>query len=205
MERDELLQSLKKRGFSKEILDAFSKVKREDFIPKESRIFAYEDTSLPIGEGQSISQPYTIATMLSMLKLETGMKVLEIGSGSGYVLALMSKVVGSKGKAFGLEIRKQLVQQSKTSLKDYKNVEVFYAHGKAGLKQKAPFDRIIISAAASEIPKKIVPQLKEKGIIAAPLGRPYEFSQSLVSYEKVKGKLILKEKHDGFLFVPLID
>lgn len=204
MEKEELLHSLKKRGFSEDLLRSFSRVKRENFVPREAKIFSYEDTSLPIGEGQSISQPYTLAVMLSMLKLEEGQKVLEIGSGSGYVLALISKRIGKKGKVYGLEIRKPLLQKSKTNLRDYKNTEVFYAHGKEGLKSKAPFDRIIISAATEGIPKKVISQLKEKGIIVAPIGKQYHPSQTLTSYEKIRGKLIEKEKVSGFMFVTLI-
>ncbi|MBI5803133.1 protein-L-isoaspartate(D-aspartate) O-methyltransferase [Candidatus Pacearchaeota archaeon] len=204
IQRENLLESLKEKGFSKEIVAAFSKVKREDFVPPEMKKNSYKDNALPIGEGQTISQPYTIAVMLKMLKIEKGQKVLEIGSGCCYVLALLSELAGRKGKVFGIEIRKELADMSKNALKNYKNVKVYHGNGKLGLPQNSPFDRIVISAATNDISKNLVSQLKEKGNVVAPIGKSYEFSQTLISYEKNKGKLVEKEKHEGFLFVPLI-
>ena len=99
MNKTQLLKSLKQEGFSKDILNAFSRVKRESFISDNMKHLAYENNALPIGEGQTISQPYTIATMLALLSLKKSQKVLEIGSGCGYVLALISDIVGSKGKS----------------------------------------------------------------------------------------------------------
>ena len=96
MNKIQLLKSLKQEGFSKDIIDAFFRVKREDFLPENMKRRAYEDTALPIGDGQTISQPYTIATMLSLLNLKKGQKVLETGSGCGYVLALISEIVVTK-------------------------------------------------------------------------------------------------------------
>ena len=109
MNKQELLKRLKAFGFSKQILDAFSKVKREDFVFEKLEKETYEDTPLPIGHGQTISQPYTIAVMLSEIELKKGQKVLEVGSGSGYVLALISEIVREKGKVFGIEIISELV------------------------------------------------------------------------------------------------
>src|SRR3989344_6374615 len=103
-----LLENHKEKLFSKEILSAFEKVKRENFVPENMKDRAYEDTALPIGFKQAISQPYTIATMFSLLKIKKGQKILEIGSGCGYVLALLSEIVGRKGKVFGIEIVPEL-------------------------------------------------------------------------------------------------
>ena len=103
MNKQALINSLKQKGFSRRILNAFEKVKRENFIPDKLKKYAYEDTALPIGEAQTISQPYTIAMMLSMLELKKGQKVLELGSGCGYVLALISEIVGDKGRVYGIE------------------------------------------------------------------------------------------------------
>src|SRR3989344_1119970 len=116
MDKLQLLQSLKKKNFPEEVVEAFSEVKREDFISEDLTEKAYEDTALPIGQGQTISQPYTIAIMLSELNLKKGQKVLEIGSGSGYVLALLSELVGKSGKVFGIEIIKELAEKSKKHL-----------------------------------------------------------------------------------------
>lgn len=200
MNKTQLLQSLKQRGFSKQILQAFDKVKRESFIPGKLKKHAYEDTALPIGEGQTISQPYTIAMMLFLLELKKEQRVLEIGSGCGYVLALMSQMI--KGKVFGVEIVKELAEKSQKNLRDYKNVKIYNKNGSKGLQEKAPFDRIIISAACKEIPKKLVSQLKNNGIIVAPVGPKFE--QSLIAFKKIKNKLTIKKEIPGFIFVPFI-
>ena len=202
MDKIHLLKSLKQEGFSKDILNAFSKVKRENFIPENMKNFAYEDNALPIGEGQTISQPYTIATMLALLSLKKGQRVLEAGSGCGYVLALISKIVGSKGKVYGIEIIKSLADKSKINLIEYSNVAVYNKNGKEGLNEKAPFDRIIISAALEEIPEHLVQQLKDKGLIVAPIGSQYE--QTLTSFQKVNDKLEVREEIPGFVFVPFV-
>ena len=202
MNKIQLLKSLKEEGFSKDIVNAFSKVKREDFVPENMKSRAYEDNALPIGNGQTISQPYTIATMLSLLGLKKEQKVLEIGSGCGYVLALISEIVGSKEKVYGMEIIKSLADKSRNNLQDYDNIEVYYRNGSNGLSDKAPFDRIIISAALEEIPEKIVEQLKEKGLIVAPIGSRYE--QTLTSFQKVNNKFEVREEISGFVFVPFV-
>tara|TARA_Y100000034_G_scaffold24871_1_gene29226 strand:+ start:1296 stop:1988 length:693 start_codon:yes stop_codon:yes gene_type:complete len=223
-----LLESLKKKGFSSEILQTFSKVKREDFIPKEIKKYAYEDISLPIGDGQTISQPYTIAMMFSLLELKKGQKVLEIGSGCGYVLALLSEILGYKGEVYGIEIVKELAEKSKRNLKEYKNVKVYNKNGRLGLGENVRFprrqleiaqprqegkskktmgclyfDAILISARNKEIPEKLVLQLKNNGIIVAPIGNNYV--QSLTAFKKIKGKLKLRKEIPGFVFVPLVD
>ena len=198
-----LLKSLKEKGFSKEILNAFSKVKREDFVPENLKSRSYEDIPLPLGFQQTISQPYTIATMLSLLELKRDLKILEVGSGCGYVLALLSNIVGKNGKVFGIEIIKELAEKSKENLKGYKNVKIKIGNGRLGLPEESPFNRILISAGYKEIPKPLISQLKEKGIIVAPIGNAY--GQDLIAYQKINQKLKLKEKIPGFIFVPLID
>ena len=170
MNKIQLIKSLKEEGFSKEIINAFSKVRREEFLPDNMKLRAYDDTALPIGEGQTISQPYTIATMLSLLSFKKSEKVLEIGSGCGYVLALISEIVGTKGKVYGIEIIKSLANKSGINLQDYNNTEVYNKNGSDGLIEKSPFDRIIISAAIHEIPENIIGQLKNGGILVAPKG-----------------------------------
>ncbi len=204
MDKSELLKKLKMHNFPEKIIKAFSDVKREDFLPEKLRNYAYEDAALPIGFEQTISQPYTIAMMLSLLELkkDKNQKVLEIGSGSGYVLSLISKIIG-KGEIYGIERIKKLADISKKHLKGYKNIGIYNANGIEGLPEKAPFDRIIISAGYKEIPKKLISQLRNRGIIVAPLGREHE--KSLMQFEKVEGKLVLKKEVPGFSFVPLIE
>ena len=125
MNKTQLLQSLKNRGFSQEILNAFRKVHRENFIPLQLKTRAYEDTAFPIGKGQTISQPFTIAMMLKLLELKRGQKVLEIGSGCGYVLALLSELTGKRGRVFGVEVIKELAERSRRNLKNYKKSSNF--------------------------------------------------------------------------------
>ena len=163
---------------------------------------AYEDNALPIGKGQTISQPYTIAVMLNMLNLKQGQKVLELGSGCGYVLALMSEIVGVKGEVFGIEIIKELYKKSKENLKDYKNIKVYNRDGKQGLKEAAPFDRILISAACEQIPHDVLYQLKEKGILVAPVG-PRQ-GQTLAAVQRNQDNFKIKEQLQGFLFVRFV-
>ena len=203
MEKQDLLNSLREKGFSEKILDAFSKVKREDFIPKNIKAMAYEDTALPIGHGQTISQPYTISVMLSLLDLKRGQKVLEIGSGCGYVLALLSEIVGEQGKVYGLEIVKELAEKSKKNLGKYDNIKVYNRNGSKGLPEKAPFDSIIISAAMRNIPEEIMSQLKNRGILVAPKGSRFE--QEIIAIQrKSSSEFEMIKRLPGFVFVPFI-
>ncbi len=202
--KKDLLESLKEQGFSRRILKAFLEVERENFIPPGLKRAAYEDRALPIGRGQTISQPYTIARMLSLLNLKKSQKVLEAGSGSGYVLALLSKIVGAKGKVFGLELVSELAARSKESLKQYKNVRVYSRNASSGLPDKAPFDRILISAAAKKVPQALLNQLKEGGILVAPVGIQGS-EQSLVVMKRKKGKFVTIKEIPGFVFVPFIE
>ena len=142
--------------------------------------------------------------MLELLELKKGQIVLEIGSGSGYVLALLSKIVGSTGKVFGIELFLELVKRSKKTLQDLKmeNIEVFQKDGSLGLIEKAPFDRILVSAACPFIPKPLFDQLKEKGVIVAPCGD--KFTQMMQIMRKIKGKPIKQDYLETyFAFVPL--
>lgn len=198
MNKKELLESLEQKGFSKRILNAFSKIKRENFIPEELKANAYEDSALLIGGGQTISQPYTIAMMLSLLELKKGHKVLEIGSGCGYVLALISNI--TKTKVFGIEIIKELAEMSIKNLEDFHDINVYNQDGSKGLPEQASFDRILISAACEKIPELLFSQLKNKGIIVAPVGPRHE--QSLVAVQKIRDKFVIKKEIPGFVFVP---
>ncbi len=205
MDKQWLLKRLKDFGFSKKILDAFSRVKREDFISEELEKEVYKDTPLPIGHGQTISQPYTIAIMLSELELKKSQKILEVGSGSGYVLALISEIVGNKGKVFGIELIKELAEKSKEALalEDYKNIKVYHRNGSEGIPEKAPFDRILISAACREIPQKLLNQLKDKGILLTPKGPRFE--QTLVMIQRQGDQFKTIKEIPGFIFVPFVE
>lgn len=201
MSKEDLLKILKSYSFQEEIIGAFNAVKRENFVPKEYKEFVYENRPLPIGLNQTISQPYTIAVMLSELNLKKGHRVLEVGSGSGYVLALISEIVGVNGEVFGVERINDLAVKSKNSLKSYKNVEVFCRNGAKGLKEKALFDRIIISAAIEKFPDELLNQLVDNGLMVAPLGSG---EQSIVCIKRIKNKFVTLREIPGFVFVPFI-
>ncbi len=197
-----LIERLRGFGFSEEILRAFEAVPREEFVPPHLKKYAYHDTALPIGHGQTISQPYTIAVMLEMLRLKEGLRVLEVGTGSGYTAALIYEITHSP--VYTLEIICRLAEEAEKRLNrlGYREIYVFCRDGKAGLPEYAPYDRIIIHAATPEIPNPLVEQLKEGGILVAPIGpRSY---QDLVAYEKRGKKLKEIERREGFIFVPLI-
>jgi protein-L-isoaspartate(D-aspartate) O-methyltransferase len=186
-------------------LNAFEKVPREKFIPELLKPHAYEDNALPIEGGQTISQPYTIAVMLNLLDLELDVsKVLEVGSGSGYVLALLAEIVGSQEKVYGIEIAKELYKKSLRNLKKagYSFAKVYNKNGSEGLTEEAPFSRILISAACEKVPDDLLKQLKDKGILVAPIDT-YD-GQELIKIQRQKDKFIIKQKIPGFVFVRFV-
>ncbi|MDP3026901.1 MAG: protein-L-isoaspartate O-methyltransferase [Nanoarchaeota archaeon] len=200
MNKQQLIESLKNQGFSEKILNAFRRVRREDFVPREFKESAYEDIPLPIGLGQTISQPYTIAFMLNLLELEkpnSKLKILEIGSGSGYVLALINEM-SKDSEIYGIEIIKSLAEISKKRLKNNKNIKIISGDGSRGLKEYAPYDRILISASSSKIPEHLYSQLKATGIIVASV------QDSILQIKKENDK-ITKKEFTGFAFVPLVE
>lgn len=202
--RKQLVEFMQFSIGSQAIKNAFLEVKRELFVPEGMRDSAYIDEALPIGHGQTISQPSTIAIMLEMLELKEGQKVLEVGSGCGYVLALLSRIAGEKGKVFGIEKLKELVEISRKNLEanGTRNAVVIEGDGSLGLQEQAPFDRIIVSAACPFVPKPLFDQLIEGGIVVAPVGDLY--TQEIQQLKKKNGKP-LKRNYAGsfFAFVPL--
>jgi protein-L-isoaspartate(D-aspartate) O-methyltransferase len=195
MNKKDLIKNLKLQGYSKKIIDSFKKVKREDFAPEQFKHIAYEDKPIPISPTSTISQPSTVAFMINLLELKEKNKVLEVGSGSGYALALMSNIV-KKGELYGVEIYKQLADISLRHLKDYDNVWVFNKDGKYGLPEKAPFDRILVSATTTTIPINLIDQLKNNGILVAPI------ADSIIRFKKVN-KHLEKSIFPGYRFVEL--
>ncbi|RLE38577.1 protein-L-isoaspartate O-methyltransferase [Candidatus Woesearchaeota archaeon] len=187
---------------NKEIIKAFKKIKREQFIPKEMKDQAYGDYPLPIGCEQTISQPSTIVFMLELLDLKPGQKVLEIGSGSGYNSALIAQIVGNEGEVITVDVHVDLVEKAKKNLKkaNIRNVKVVLADGSLGYKEEAPYDRIIATCACPDIPKPWEKQLRVSGIIVAPVGN-YN-TQEMVRLKKTRSKLQI-ETYGYFRFVPL--
>ena len=186
----------------KRIIEAFKKVPRENFIRKEQLDEAYGDYPLAIGEGQTISQPTTVMIMTQALELKEGDKVLEVGAGSGYQAAIIANIIGKKGKVISAEIADDLARFAKTNIKKLKlsNIKIIKHDGSKGYKEEAPYDKIIITAACPRIPKPLISQLKENGIIVAPVGSMLE--QVMVKARKKNNKLA-EEKLGDFQFVPL--
>ncbi len=203
--RKQLVDSMLAYGSlkSSSVKQAFLAVPREKFFPKEMSGYAYSDSAFPIGFGQTISQPSTIAVMLEMLAVPEGSRVLEVGAGSGYVAALLSELVGEKGRVFGIELVHELHQRAVRTLVElgYENIQLRCSNGTLGWKEEAPFDRVLISAACSSVPEPLVEQLREGGKLVAPVGG--SFSQEMVLVEKQKGKAVEKARQCCFVFVPL--
>ena len=167
-------------------LAALRKVPRHSFVPTDQVGNSYEDRPLPIGYGQTISQPYIVAYMTEIIKPKPGQKVLEIGTGSGYQAAVLAEIVS---KVYTIEIVEELGKQATTRLKNlnYKNIEVKTADGYHGWKEHAPFDAIVVTAAAEYIPTPLKEQLKDGGRMIIPVGSPY-MTQQLMLIEKTGDK-----------------
>lgn len=198
-----LMNNLKISGVLKSslIIEVFTKIDRKDFIPKESQEFAYEDVPLSIGYNQTISQPYTIVFMLELLGPKKGDRILDVGSGSAYTTAILSETVGNGGQVFGVEIIPELVTLGKNNLAKYNftNAKIIQAKDELGLPNESPFDKILVSASAEEIPMSLVKQLKVGGTMVIPI------KNDICRIEKNKDRSIKIEKYNGFAFVPLIE
>jgi protein-L-isoaspartate(D-aspartate) O-methyltransferase len=189
------------RGISdSDVLKAMLKVPREAFVPEEHAHLAYDDRPLPIGEGQTISQPYIVALMTQLLGLTGVEKVLEIGTGSGYqtaILAELSKEVYTVERIASLGDRAKIVLDKM----GYKNIKFLVSDGTLGWPEYAPYDRIIATAASADLPQPFIEQLADGGRIVIPLGD--RFSQVLTVYDK-KGAGVTKKETISCVFVPLI-
>ena len=184
-----------------EILAAFEKVPRHKFVPERLREFAYADRPLPIGEGQTISQPYIVAVMTRALKLEKTDRVLEIGTGSGYQAAILAELCD---RVYTIEIIASLAETARKTLSGlgYENVHVKIGDGFKGWSEHAPFDAVIVTCAPTEIPEPLKEQLAEGGRMVVPVGK--SANQQLVLLEKKDGELSRKEILP-VLFVPMVD
>lgn len=183
------------------VLFALGKIPREKFVPRKYRSIAYDDSPVSIGFGQTISQPYTVAFMVSLLNLKGKETVLEIGTGSGYSTALLSLCAK---KVFSIERIKPLGEKAKERLSKlgYKNIFVKIGQGEKGWEEKSPFEAIVIWAGMTKVPKELLRQLKDGGILVAPVGEGMD--KTVIGYTK-KGKKIVKEEFGLFNFVPLIE
>jgi protein-L-isoaspartate(D-aspartate) O-methyltransferase len=181
------------------VLAAMKRVPRHEFVPEFLRESAYEDTPLPIGEGQTISQPYIVALMTASLELKGGEKVLEVGTGSGYQAAILAEIADS---VYSIEIKESLARGAAERLKrlGYKNVFVRHGDGYFGWPDAAPFDAIIVAAAPEEVPEPLVEQLKEGGRMVIPVG---DWDQELLKIRKLEGGKLQKEYIVPVRFVPM--
>jgi len=200
--RDKLVKyAIEGQGISDPpVLAAMGAVMRHCFVPRGIIGSAYADTALPIGEGQTISQPYVVALMTASLKLDSTKRVLEIGTGSGYQAAVLAKIVKT---VYSIEIKKKLHLESTKLLKDlgYENIVTRHGDGYFGWQDAAPFDAIMITAAVNHIPPPLLKQLKDGGRLILPLGNPFSY-QNLTLVTR-QGDDFMTRQITGVLFVPM--
>lgn len=192
---------LRARGIGDErVLQAMARVPRHEFVAPVFRDQAYEDHPIPIGESQTISQPYIVGFMLEMLRLEPSHKVLEVGTGSGYQTAILAEICS---QVYSMERHASLAQEAERKLAQlgYTNARVIVGDGSLGAPQFAPYDAIIVSAAAPQPPPTLIEQLREGGRMVVPVGP--SVSQELQLVRKQEGHALVT-RHEGCRFVPLI-
>ena len=203
-EREAMVErQLRRRGITEaEILDAFRAVPREKFISDEHAHLAYGDHPLPIEANQTISQPYIVGLMIQAAGIKQGDKVLEVGAGSGYAAAVISRIAS---RVIGIERQHELVEvaQERLGRLGYGNVTVIEGDGTKGCPREAPFDAILAAASGSHVPKTWVDQLADGGRIVMPVGEP-GWVQELVKVTKGPGGKLIQENLGGVRFVPLI-
>jgi protein-L-isoaspartate(D-aspartate) O-methyltransferase len=183
-----------------EIEKAFRLVDRANFIPEDLHSNANIDAPLPIGFGQTISQPTTVRMMLEWLRVQVGNKILDIGAGSGWTSALIASMVGPTGRVYAVERIPELVEFGRDNVRrnGIENVEFYQSAADLGLPQYAPYDRILVSAAAQKLPKRLIQQLKVGGIMVIPI------RNDIIELKKNSQTGYLEYSHPGFTFVPLI-
>lgn len=185
---------------SKLVTEAFRAVDRINFVPSDYAKFAHANEALPIGHGQTISQPYTVAFMLELMELQKEQKILDVGAGSGWTTALLAHIVGAKGRVYGVELIPELTAFGKKNLEKYQfpQASIETAGNTLGLPAKGPFDRILVSAASALLPEELTDQLAPKGIMVLPIGN------SVIKIKKISDTEISEETYHGFVFVPLL-
>ncbi len=203
VERMEFQLGLRRRGISDQtVLRAMEKVPREQFVASTSIDSAYADQALPIACGQTISQPYVVAYMTEQLEVEPHHRILEIGTGSGYQAAILSRLAR---EVVSIERYRTLADTARERLTTlgYTNVTILTGDGFAGAPERAPFDRIIVTAAAEDVPEALVDQLAEGGIMVLPLG-PRHGTQHIVKLFKAAGGSLTRQNLIAVRFVPLL-
>ena len=200
--RKQLVDGIRQKGISDDrVLQAILHIPRHYFMDSAFDKIAYEDRAFPIAEGQTISQPYTVAYQSQLLELKPFEKVLEIGTGSAYQACVLAEM---GVQVFTIERQRNLFDQNKNFpfLKKYTNIKFFYGDGYEGLPTYAPFDKIIITAAAPFVPPKLIEQLKVEGKMVIPLGDGKV--QRMLRITKQEGGILKEEEFDNFSFVPML-
>ncbi len=199
-----IVNELVRNGYLKTdaIIDAFASIDRLEFVPNGFEESAEKNVELPVGYGQTISQPSTVAFMLELLDPQKGQNILDVGSGSGWTTALMSYIVGEKGRVIAIDLVDDLVEYAKKHVNRFefikKGIAEFYcANGNEGFLEKAPYDRILCSASTEEIPQAFKDQLKIGGKLVMPV------RNSIVYLEKKSETEFCEENFPGFSFIPL--
>jgi len=201
--RKKLTEVIRNKGITDErILDAIGRIPRHFFLDSAFDEVAYEDRAFPIGEGQTISQPYTVAYQTFLLQVKPFEKILEIGTGSVYQACVLAEL---GAQVHTIERQKKLFATYKdfSFLKKYHNIKFFYGDGYQGLPTYAPFDKVLITAAAPEIPQKLIDQLKPGGMMVLPLGAGDV--QQMKRVTKLESGAIKEEVFDNFSFVPMVE
>lgn len=200
--RKKLVDIVKSKGITDDrVLNAVGNVPRHFFLDSAFDELAYEDRAFPIGEGQTISQPYTVAYQSQLLEVKPFIKVLEIGTGSAYQAVVLAEM---GAQVYTIERQKKLFDHNKgfDLLKKYRSIKFFYGDGYEGLPTYAPFDRVLITAAAPEIPQKLIDQLKPGGIMVIPVGTGEV--QRMMRITKLENGAVKEEVFDNFSFVPML-
>lgn len=200
--RKKLVDTVRNKGITDEkVLTAIMNVPRHFFLDSAFDELAYDDRAFPIGEGQTISQPYTVAYQTQLLDLKPFMKVLEIGTGSAYQAVVLAEL---GAQVYTIERQKKLFDENRKFgfLKKYQSIKCFYGDGFEGLPTFAPFDRVLITAAAPEIPPKLIEQLKSGGMMVIPLG--VGEVQRMMRITKMDNGAMKEEVFDNFSFVPML-
>jgi protein-L-isoaspartate(D-aspartate) O-methyltransferase len=199
--RKRLVEGLKIKGIRDEnVLEALSKVPRHLFMESSFLNFAYKDQAFPIGAGQTISQPYTVAFQTQLLQVEKNDKILEIGTGSGYQAAVLLEM---GARVYTIERQKELFQRVQAFLPEIGyNPACFFGDGYEGLPAFAPFDKILVTAGAATIPESLKNQLKTGGRLVIPVGKANH--QEMLVIVRISENEFKTEKHGGFVFVPLL-
>ncbi len=199
--RKKLVDQIRKKGIKDErVLDAINSVPRHLFMDSSFIHFSYSDQAFPIGAGQTISQPYTVAFKYQLLERKTLEKVLEVGTGSGYQAAVL---VEMGVKVFTIERHRELFLRSQSILRSMKyNPEFFYGDGYRGVPGYAPFDKILVTAGAPEVPEELLKQLRIGGIMVVPVG--IGDSQRMIKIVREEEDKYIRSEHGSFIFVPLL-